>query len=189
MAFIPRPLPSVVRHLFDTLDPPQRLAAHLTMVHDAAVEMVQGLRQQFPTLIFDEDAVLFGAASHDLGKTLHPSELTGPGTQHERDGGRLLEEYGIPPRLARFARTHGAWSRETLPLEDLLVALADCVWKGQRLDALESLVVSQISKETRVEPWLVFDKVDGILHDIANSCILRLAWQQKNLRIDESAHL
>jgi len=47
----------------------------LTLVHDAAVEIVDGLDQQFPTLSFDTDAVLFGAASHDLGKMLHPHEL------------------------------------------------------------------------------------------------------------------
>lgn len=186
MAFRPRSIPFAVRQLYEKVDAPQRLVAHLTLVHDAAVEVVQGLRHQFPTLVFDDDAVLFGAASHDLGKTLHPSEITGPGNRHEGDGARLLEEHGIPPYLARFARTHGAWSRESLPLEDLLVALADCVWKGQRLDDLESLVFTKIAGEIGVELWIVFDRVDGLLQDVAKLCDERLAWQQVGVSTSES---
>jgi len=148
-------------------------------VHDAAVEIVEGLRQQFPTLSFDEEAVLFGAATHDIGKILHPAELTGPGKRHEEDGPALLEHHGVPPELARFARTHGAWSDETLPLEDLLVALADAVWKGQRLEALEAQVVDRIGENTDIEPWEVFDKFDGLLEEIAAHGDERLAWQQK----------
>lgn len=137
-----------------------------------------GLRQQFPALNFDEKAVLFGAATHDLGKVLHPSELTGPGNLHERDGAALLEQYSVSPELARFARTHGAWNREALPLEDLLVALADTIWKGQRLEALEAQVVTMIAQQTGIERWEVFDKLDGLLEEVASRGDKRLSWQQ-----------
>jgi hypothetical protein len=180
MTFQPRPLPTPVRQLCEKLDAPDRLIAHLTLVHDAGVEIVDGLQQQFPMLNFYAEAVLFGAASHDLGKVLHPDELTGPGNRHETDGSGLLEANGISQELARFARTHGAWSREDLPLQDLLVALADCVWKGQRLEALEAQVVSRIAEQTGREAWEVFDKLDGLLDEIAHHGDERLAWQAQN---------
>ena len=179
MTFVPRPLPPVAQKLCQNLDAPLRLVAHLTLVHDAAVGIVKGLRQRFPTLSFDEEAVLFGAASHDFGKVLHPAELTGPGSRHEDDGPGLLERHCVSPQLARFARTHGAWSREGLPIEDLLVALADTIWKGQRLDTLEAKVVARIAETTGMEQWDVFDKLDGLLNEIATQGDERLAWQQK----------
>lgn len=181
MTFQTRPIPTRVQQLCEKLEAPARLLAHLTLVHDAAVEIVDGLRQQFPTLNFDTDAVLFGAASHDLGKVLHLHELTGPGNCHEVDGAGLLAANGVSPELARFARTHGAWSRESLPLPDLLVALADCVWKGQRLEALEIQVVSRIAANTGMEEWEVFDKLDGLLDEIARHGEERLAWQAQNV--------
>lgn len=177
MTFQPQPLPVPVLQLCEKLDAPARLIAHLRLVHDAAVEIVDGLQQKFPTLSVDVEAVLFGAASHDLGKVLHSHELTGPGNNHEADGPALLEVHGVSPELARFARTHGAWSRESLPLADLLVALADCVWKGQRLEALEAQVVSRIAEKTGTEEWEVFDKLDGLLDEIGRRGDERLAWQ------------
>lgn len=177
MTFKPRPLPATAQQLCETLNAPPRLVAHLTLVHDAAVEIVEGLRQRFPTLNFDADMVLFGAATHDLGKVLHANELTGPGNRHETDGPALLERHGISPELARFSRTHGAWSKERLPLEDVLVALADTVWKGQRIEALEAQVVAKTAEKTSVEQWEVFDKLDGMLEEVAARGEERLAWQ------------
>jgi len=179
MTFTPRPLPATAQQLCEKLAATSRLVAHLTLVHDAAVELAEGLRLRFPTLKLDGGAVLFGAATHDLGKVLHPGELTGPGNRHEADGPVLLERNGISPELARFARTHGAWSTEMLPLEDLLVALADCVWKGQRLEALEAQVVASIAEKIGGEQWDVFDKLDGLLEEVAAHGDERLAWQQK----------
>ena len=175
----PRPLPPAVRKLCEKLSAPPRLVAHLTVVHDAAAEIVVGVRHHFPKLDCDFDAVLCGAALHDLGKVLHPSELTGPGNQHEADGPQLLEQNGIALELARFARTHGAWSSERLPLEDLLVALADAVWKGQRLEALEVQVIDRITEKIDAERWEVFDRLDGLFEEVAASGDVRLAWQQR----------
>lgn len=173
-----RPMPTLAQELCELLDAPPRLVAHLTVVHDAASEIIEGLAERFPGLDVDSEAVLFGAATHDLGKVLHPKELTGPGNRHEEDGPRLLEQHGIDPRLARFARTHGAWSQDELPLEDLLVALADCVWKGQRLEPLEEKVVGRIAERTGKEPWEVFEKLDSLLEQVASRGDERLAWQR-----------
>lgn len=179
MPFSPRALPAAARLLCERLNAPPRLVAHLCLVHDTAVDVVDGLREKFPGLRFDTDAVLFGAATHDLGKVLHPGELVSPGSLHELDGPGLLQRHGVSPELVRFAGTHGAWSTVSLPLEDLLVALADAVWKGRRIDALEAQIVSRITEGTGVEPWEVFDKLDGLLDTVAARGDQRLAWQTR----------
>lgn len=78
-----------------------------------------------PPLAFDRDAVLFGAATHDIGKTVHPGELSGPGSAHEEAGRQLLLDCGISPELARFAATHASWTRPGTRTEDLMVSMAD----------------------------------------------------------------
>lgn len=137
-------LPELAKRLCVELKAPPRLIAHLTLVHDAAYELVQGLKSRFPGFQFGHDAVLVGASTHDLGKILHPSELIGPGHRHEEDSPEFLEQHGVPPHLARFARTHATWDREQVEIEDLLVALADNVWKGQRNDALEGQLLIEL---------------------------------------------
>ncbi|WP_437193326.1 hypothetical protein [Planctomicrobium sp. SH527] len=83
----------------------------------------------------------------------------------------------MSPDLARFCRTHGAWSQESLSLEDLLVALADTIWKGQRLEELKMQIVNQIVEKTDLESWLVFQELDELLTEIASCGDERLAWQ------------
>ena len=175
-----RSLPRSVQCLCDNLDAPPRLIAHLTIVHHVAGELLEAIRKHFPSLVFDNEAVLFGAATHDLGKAKYTNELTDSGCQHETDGPAILEGIGVQPKLARFARTHGSWSCEELPLEDLLVALADAVWKGQRLEPLEKKVINRIAMMTKLEEWEVFSELDGLLEEIASRGDERLAWQQMN---------
>ncbi len=168
--------PEVVR-LCEELEAPPLLVRHLTLVHDAAVELLDGLAAAFPGLVIDRDAILFGAATHDLGKVLHPGELTGPGDLHERDGPDLLEQYGVSPRLARFARSHGRW-RETDDLEDLLVALADSIWCGRRIEQLEMKVAVILAAATGVEEWAAWARLDAVCAEIASRGDARLAYQQ-----------
>ena len=93
-----RPLPADVRDLLVSLRAPARLAAHLRAVHDVAWQLTEQMKVCFPALAFDGDAVLYGAATHDIGKIDHPDELTGPGHQHEPAGYRLLIARGVPAR-------------------------------------------------------------------------------------------
>jgi HD domain. len=179
MLFTPRPLPTPILQLCERLNGDSRLVAHLHLVHDVAVEIVAGFRVRFPTLEMEQESVLFGAASHDLGKVVHPEELSGPGHRHELAGEQLLMENDVSPDLSRFCRTHGAWDREPLPLEDLLVALADTIWKGQRREELEMQIVNQIVEKTELEPWLVFQNLDELLTVIASCGDERLAWQAR----------
>lgn len=160
-----RPLPATAAELLTDLDAPARLGAHLRLVHDVAWSLTDALGRRWPALDFDTTSVLFGAATHDVGKVEYPEELTGPGRRHEFAGERLLLRYGVPSHLARFAGSHGTWAEPGRGLEDRLVSLADTVWTGRRDKSLENLV--------RV-PGL-----DGILAALAAGAGERLAFQNR----------
>jgi hypothetical protein len=160
-----------------THDAPPRLAAHLRLVHNVAAELTTWLATTNPSLYFDRDAVLFGAATHDIGKVLHPEELSGPGELHEPAGEQLLLHAGVDPTLARFAATHGSWTAAGIELEDLLVTLADKVWKAKRVVDLEQLVVERLVTASGQESWEVFLALDDQLSKIAAAADERLAFQ------------
>jgi hypothetical protein len=172
-----RALPDRVNGLLETLNAPPRLAAHLRAVHDVAWQLTHALAKQVPGLTFDRAAVLFGAATHDIGKTVHVGELSGPGSAHERAGYELLLRHGIDDTLARFARTHASWHLPDIGIEDLLVSVADKVWKGKRVADLEQLVVDRMAAVTGQEPWQAFMELDDILGRVADDADDRLAFQ------------
>jgi hypothetical protein len=172
-------MPLEVERLLRELGAPPRLAAHLRLVHDVARELADWLGRDYPEIVLDTDAVLFGAATHDIGKTRHLGELSGPGSAHELDGYRLLLDRGVPERLARFARTHASWTAEDIQLEDLLVSLADKVWKAKRVADLEQLVVERLAAHGRQEPWQAFMALDDVLGRVAAEADERLAFQAR----------
>lgn len=152
-----KPLPYAAVGLCCRFDAPPRLVAHLTLVHDTAVSLLERLGHAYPALKVDSDAILFGAATHDIGKAVHREELSAPGKLHERCGVELLMEAGIPRQQARFAWTHGNWNDgDAIALEDLLVALADSCWKGKRVAELEDLVAEQLSTQTGEPKWSTY---------------------------------
>ena len=173
-----RPLPDEVIKLLERVGAPPRLSAHLRLVHDVAAQLVEALRTTFPQLAFDAEAVRFGAATHDLGKALHPSELTGAGSEHEEAGHKLLLENGVDERRARFARTHAKWNGASI--EDQLVSLADKIWKGRRQADLEQLVVARIAAVTGDEAWNIFMSLDELLAGLAASADERLEYQSRH---------
>lgn len=178
----PRPLPVWVAELLCRVEAPPRLAAHLRLVHDVAWRLVGWVERAYPGLEFDREAVLFGAATHDIGKVVHPEELSGPGHAHELGGYELLYDSGVAAEMARFACTHGTWAQPGLPVEDLLVCLADKVWKGVRVEQLENLVVARLvaAEGGRREPWEVFAGLDDVLTDLAADADMRLAFQARH---------
>lgn len=171
------PLPSAAAELVVSLDAAPRLAAHLRAVHDVASALVEWLTREYPGLAVDREAVLFGAATHDIGKTIHVEELSVPGIRHEAAGRRLLLDRGVEPRLARFAGTHGSWTAEGIELEDLLVSLADKVWKAKRVPDLEQLIVDRLAAFSGREPWEVFLSLDDRLASLSDGADARLAFQ------------
>jgi HD superfamily phosphodiesterase len=168
-----RPLPPTAAELLHDLNAPPRLGAHLRAVHDVAWSIADRLGRRTPDLPFDTTAVLFGAATHDIGKVQHPEELTGPGHRHEAAGRDLLIRYGVPSHLARFAATHGSWEAAEVGLEDLLVSLADKIWKGARVESLEARVAEHLGGA----PWAAFLALDDLVQDLAGGAEERLAFQ------------
>ena len=175
---MPIPLPKAVEALLTKLNAPKRLKMHLLIVHDVATTLADAFQQAWATLPLDKDLVRFGAATHDIGKVLHQNELYSHGSRHEEDGPKLLMEYGYTPDQSRFARTHGSWRTELdLTLEDLLVALADTCWKGQRDSELETMIATMISHQLGVESWEIFIGLDDVLDEVTVRAEERLALQ------------
>ncbi|WP_042440515.1 HD domain-containing protein [Streptacidiphilus albus] len=172
-----RPLPTPVDDLLLALAAPPRLAAHLRVVHDVAHQLVMWTEQHHPELPFDREAVLFGAATHDIGKVVHAAELSGPGSAHEEAGRELLLAHGVRPELARFAGTHAAWTDPGIQVEDLLVSTADKVWKNKRVPELENLLVARLSAASGQPAWEVFLALDEALERIGDGATHRLAFQ------------
>lgn len=136
--------------------------------HELVLEAAQILCVRFRGelgMVFDERLVLLGAALHDAGKILHPGEMRGPGHAHEAAGQELLIANGVPEDVARFCVTHAEW--EDCALEDKLVALADKLWKGKRVDALEFSICGS--------DWNRFNHFDAICEAIAEGADDRLS--------------
>ncbi|GAB7051723.1 HD domain-containing protein [Catenuloplanes indicus] len=165
------PLPAAAVAHLEVLHAPPRLAAHLRAVHDVAHRLTDGLAGQ---LAFDRELVLFGAAVHDIGKVRHPQELSGPGHAHEPAGYALLLERGEPEPRARTARDHASWTRPDIRTEDLLIALADKIWKAKRVPDLEDLLIDRLAGADR---WSAFLRLDDLLQDLADDADARLAFQ------------
>lgn len=175
-----RPLPPEARQLLDDMHAPPRLVAHLTLVHDMAVEIVEQLDAICPQLLYDREAVFAGAALHDIGKALHANELEEPGDQHERAGEVLLLAHEVPAHIARFARTHALpFNGEDAPVEDCLVALADNIWRGRRDQEVESALISAITRQTGEAQWQIYSALDDMITEIASGADERLAWQAR----------
>jgi hypothetical protein len=172
-----RPLPERARGLLELLNAPPRLAGHLRLVHDVACLLTDWVRRHHPEADFDRAAVLFGAATHDIGKVVHVDELSGPGSAHERAGYESLLANGVEEGMARFARTHASWGEAGIGLDDLLVSLADKVWKAKRVADLEQLVVDRLAAASGQESWEVFMALDDELDRIAAGADRRLEFQ------------
>lgn len=150
------------------------LVRHHELVVEAAEELSDRVAREF-RVAFDRRQVLLGAALHDAGKTAHPEEMGQPGNQHEAAGEQLLLERGIAPTIARFCVTHAAWQDAKCTIEDLLVALADKLWKGKREEAIELAVAEHIAAYGGGERWSVMSRVDAICEAIAGDGDDRLA--------------
>lgn len=141
---------------------------------EAAVELCDALEQKLK-LRFDRRLVLLGAALHDAGKTVHRDEMSAPGHRHEAAGRALLLQRGVDAKIARFCVTHAAWNSPDCELEDLLVALADKLWKGKREDSLEKTVLERVATLSGRDAWQVFDGLDAICERVASRGEGRLA--------------
>lgn len=146
--------------LCDELRAPAKLRSHLKAVHDLAEDILDGMIMVWPDLKIDVEAVLCGAAIHDLGKMKFPGEIDGPGRRHEDEGAAFLEGHGVPPRLARFASIHTG--DKAVTLEEHVVALADASWSGGRDLDLE-IRIAELLKSQGIQKWDAVQRLDEIL--------------------------
>lgn len=121
--------------------------------------------------------MLFGAATHDIGKTVHEAELSGPSSAHEEAGRKLLLAHGFSPGLARFAGTHASWAQAAVTVEELLVSTADKVWKNKRVPDLEDRLVTRLAEANGTPRWEEFLALDDVLSRIGEHAGRRLAFQ------------
>jgi putative nucleotidyltransferase with HDIG domain len=154
--------------LLKSISAPSRLVQHHRLVAEAALELVKQLQDTFPEFAFNHQLVLIGSALHDVGKIQHQNEIKESGNQHENDGEKLLLSLDVLPELAKFCRTHAQWQFVDATTEDLLVALADNLWKGVRKKELEAKVIEAIAKQTGKDFWDIFIEADSLFETIAD---------------------
>jgi HD domain len=159
--------------LLTDLGAPAHLIQHVKLVGEAAEILILQLQQL--TLTFDREWIRLGVAFHDAGKILHPSELVDRGNRHESAGEILLLEQGVDPKIARCCRSHGQWQQLECSLEELVVALADNLWKGKRNNELEHRVISKIANMLDRDYWEIFITLDSGFEEIAAAGADRLS--------------
>lgn len=156
---------SEARELLGSLGASWRLLVHTDLVGEAAEEMLAKLRSLGVQL--DVDFVRIGIVLHDAGKILHATELTGAGNLHEEAGETLLLKHGVAPSLARVCRSHARWGTMEVSFEELMVALADTLWKGVRSYELERRVVDHVASLGTANRWDLFIDLDTLFEKIA----------------------
>jgi len=150
----------------------QRLVRHVALVAEAGDRLLEKAR--LLGVPIDAGLVRIGIVLHDAGKILIPAELDAPGGQHEPVGQSLLLEHGVSPELARVCLSHARWSEKPVSLEELLVALADKLWKGVRNTNLEERVIDGVAQALARNRWDLFLELDGLFEDIASEGVARL---------------
>ena len=155
------------------LGAPARLLQHVRLVGEAGEVLLSKLADMGVPL--DTAVVRLGIVFHDAGKVAHPNELDAPGDLHEPAGEKLLLEHGVAPCVARCCVSHARWASMECSLEELLVALADKLWKGVRVAELERVVVERVAKTLGRPTWDVFVELDTCFEEIASEGDDRLA--------------
>lgn len=155
------------------LGAPARLQRHAELVGEAADLLLLGLqRLKIP---IDADFVRVGVVLHDVGKSLHRAELDAPGNLHEPAGERLLLDRGASPNVARVCRSHANWRDLAETTEELVIALADKLWKGARVAELEELLITRLAADAGRDRWDLFADLDLLFEDVASTSDTRLA--------------
>ncbi len=165
--------PEAARQLLADLGAPARLLRHAELVGEAAEALLAGFARLGISL--RADYVRVGVVLHDAGKAVHRDELDVPGSAHEPEGERLLLERGASAEVARVCRSHARWRDLAQTLEELVIALADKLWKGARVAELEELVTARATLSTNRDRWELFTAFDSLFEEVASSAESRLS--------------
>ncbi len=161
------------RSMLAKLGAPPRLVQHTVLVGEAA-EMLVGAMMKLGVPI-DAHLVRLGVVFHDAGKIEHSAELAGPGRLHEPAGEALLLSAGVDAAVARCCMSHACWADMEVSFEELVVAIADTLWKGKRNEVLEKRVVEGAVARVGRPFWNLFVALDTQFEDIAAEGPGRLA--------------
>ncbi len=153
--------------LLDKLGVCGHLKTHVTLVGEAADLLISAIEKL--GIVLDRDFIQAGVVIHDIGKIIHTNEMTGPGSEHEPEGEKMLLKAGVCARLARVCLSHARWASMECSLEELLIALADKLWKGKRVENLELEVVDRVAHLLEKERWDIFPVLDMVYEEIASS--------------------
>jgi hypothetical protein len=159
--------------LLADLGAPRRLLRHAELVGEAAEALLAALAAL--GIEVDRNLVATGVVLHDTGKVIHAEELSSAGNLHESAGERLLLERGVSPELARICRSHSQWASMATSFEELIVALADKLWKGVRHPELEARMIAEAAARRGLQTWDVFIALDDVFEGIAAGGDGRLA--------------
>jgi hypothetical protein len=84
----------------------------------------------------------------------------------------------VPAGVARwFAATHASWTRPGTGTDDLMVSLADKIWKNKRVPELENLFIARLAESSGREAWAELIALDELLERIGDGADRRLAFQ------------
>lgn len=153
-------------NFLNSIEAPDHLVSHVKLVGEAADLLIQKCEEL--GLALDFEFIRVGVAIHDIGKIVHFNEMSGPGSDHEPEGEKILLEKGISPKLARVCMSHARWQEMECSIEELLIALSDKLWKGKRVEALELKVVGHIASLLNVGRWDIFSDLDLQFEEIAS---------------------
>jgi hypothetical protein len=167
---------AAARDLLIGLGAPPSLVTHVRLVGEAAEALLAELERLGVPL--DADFVRAAVVLHDAGKILHPGELHGGGGEHEAAGDVLLRAHGVDPALARCCLSHARWNEMPCSLEELVVALADTLWKGRRNATLEKRVIDATCGRLDQSFWNLFVELDDCFESIAADGAARLLRSQ-----------
>jgi hypothetical protein len=81
---------------------------------------------------------------------------------------------GYDPRIARCCVSHARWKTMECSLEEILVALADALWKGARRPVLEGRVIVEIAARLGWDRWTAFVELDECFEEIGDGGAERL---------------
>lgn len=159
--------------LLKELKAPEHLITHVTLVGEAACEIIKCLKSH--DLEFDAVFVETGVVLHDVGKIKHTQEMYQKGSMHEAEGEKILFALGVEEKLTKVCISHAQWSAEDVNLEELLIALSDKLWKGKRVQKLEEKVIILVASSLNVEYWDLFMDLDSCFESIASNGDERLS--------------
>jgi hypothetical protein len=161
-----------MRLLADVGAPP-RLLRHAELVGEAAEDLLAGLAAL--RIPLDREFVRVGVVLHDAGKAVHREELDRPGSSHELTGERLLLQHGATNDVARVCRSHARWRDVAETFEELVIALADKLWKGARVTELEELVIDRAATAAGRDRWELYAQLDTVFETVAAGADGRLS--------------